>query len=624
MAGASSFELRRSFFKILVLPALTFLLVPLLAVGFIRYGEARIDGEITASILANIDRAALSAEEKAAARSFVAEHPASRSCTDPDPRVAKLRRAVCDTWDPVWQFAMAERVAAAAAALGVAALLGVALLGLIAFWSRRAQHWSFMLGWRALVAVTVVETVAQGALLTWLSYWVTALVFDRYFPKLIAGAGIVALFAVAAIVKALLRRPPAEAPLEAEAVTEADAPNLWARVRELARRIGTEPPATIAAGVDDNFFVTEHPLPLRGGEARPGRLLYASLPLLRTLSPSEADAVLGHELAHFKGGDTAASARLHPMLVRYAAYASTLAEGGLTVPAGHVMRLYRAIFELALKREARRRELIADAEASRLTTPDDLGRALLKIVGYSSFRAATEEQLFAQQTAHADGLGLRQRIDAGLPAHAASPGFLEHVRATEVPHPFDSHPPLEERLAAAGATTRLQDAAALLAARPERTWADDVPTADDIEGRLWAAYEGRFRARHDESLAWRYLPSTEAQRAHVLRYFPDRSFPRKQGGEVRVTHAAVIREDGATIAFSEIASAKVQQGTFTHELTLTRRKELGGPRTFKVKLGPLGKGATQFKAAFGLYWRRDQVARAAAEERSAEERSAGA
>ena len=46
------------------------------------------------------------------------------------------------------------------------AALGV--LTLVAFWSRDAQCW-VMLGWRALVAVTIVETIAQGALLVWLS-----------------------------------------------------------------------------------------------------------------------------------------------------------------------------------------------------------------------------------------------------------------------------------------------------------------------------------------------------------------------------------------------------------------------------------------------------------------------
>jgi Zn-dependent protease with chaperone function len=616
MANPSPAELRRSFLKILVLPALTFLLVPLLALGFVRYGEAKIDRMILEGVSAAIDRdASLAADQRADAKAFFAAHPASKVCGDPAPELQRFRAAVCKTWSEPWQFVLADRIALVAAFLGLAALAGVVLLGLVAFWSRGAQYWSFMVGWRGLVAVTVVETILQGVLLVWLSYWMTALLFERYFPKLIILAAILAGGAVLVIVSAILRKVPAPDALEAETVTEGDAPALWARVRELATRVGTSPPATIAAGIDDNFFVTEHPLPVARGEVASGRLLYVSLPLLRALEPSEADAVLGHELAHYKGGDTAALARLAPMLVRYEAYSGALASAGaLTAPAAAVMRLYRAIFQLALAREQRRRELLADAEAVRLTSAEDLGRALLKVTGYSSFRASTERELFARRSSHEGALSLGARIDGGLAAHAASPGFVEQVRTVEMPHPFDSHPPLEERIAAAGARTRLEDAAALLSTRPDRTWADEVRTSAEVEGRLWAEYERRFQESHDESLAWRFLPATDEERSHVLRYFPDRTFPLKDGGAVRVTYHEVVGADGVSLPFADLQEAKVVDGTFSKALVLTRRKDAPGERKMEVKLRPLGDAAEQFKAVVGQYWQRAQVARAAQEE----------
>jgi Zn-dependent protease with chaperone function len=471
--------------------------------------------------------------------------------------------------------------------------------------------------------VTVIETILQGVLLVWLSYWATALLFERYFPKLIVLAAIIAGGAVIVIVAAILRKVPAPDTLEAETVPEGDAPALWARVRELASRVGTTPPATIAAGIDDNFFVTEQPLPVARGAVTPGRLLYVSLPLLRALSPSEADAVLGHELAHYKGGDTVASARLSPMLVRYGTYADTLASAGaLTAPAAAVMRLYRAIFQLALAREQRRRELLADTEAVRLTSADDLARALIKVTGYSRFRARTERELFARRSSHEGALSLGARIDGGLATHAASPGFVEQVRTADMPHPFDSHPPLDERIAAAGARTRLEDAAALFSTRPDRTWADEVRTGAEIEGRLWAEYEQRFRESHDESLAWRYLPATDEERAHVVRYFPDRTFPLKDGGAVRVTYREVVGADGTSLPFPDLQEAKVVDGTLSKKLVLTRRKDAPGERTMEVKLRPLGEGAEHFKAVLGRYWQRDQIARAAQEEAAGSARTA--
>ena len=609
MPTASRRDLRRSFLRVLLLPALTFLLVPAATIGFTRYGEAKVDGLILGGIERSVAAAAdLSDDQRAEVRAFYAAHPASTACADPDPRLARLREAVCRPWGETWQFLTAERVAWLAGLVGLAALLLVGVLGLVAFANRRAQYWSFMLGWRGLTLVTALETVAQGALLVWLSYWVTALLFEQYYPKLILLTGVMALAAVAVIVTALLRRPQPVAALEAERVDEADAPGLWRRVKDLAARLGTAPPTTIAAGIDDNFFVTEQPLPLPDGAPVGKRLLYVSLPLLRTLSPSEADAVFGHELAHFQGGDTAASARLQPMLVRYGAYMAALDAGGLTKPAACVMRLYRAMFELALRREQRRRELLADAAAVRLTSPDDVGRSLLKVVGYSGFRARTEAELFRHASVHQGSLGLRERIEAGLPAYAASPGFQEHVRTQDVPHPFDSHPPLEERLGAAGARIGVGDAAALLAAPPPRTWVDEVLTAAAIEERLWSAYEARFKENHEASLAWRYLPATDEERALVLRYFPDLSFPSKKG-ELRLTHLELIAADGARIALADVEKAKIEDGTFSKALVLTRRGASGKDRTFKVDLKALEKGAEPFKAAFGRYWQRDQVAR---------------
>lgn len=599
-----------TFAKVIVLPALTFLLVPLLTVGFCWYGQHRIDGMILGGITRSIDAdPKLDAPRRAETRAFFEAHPASRVCAEQDPALARYRAAVCKPWGETWQFTQALRLGWLSALVGGLAFLAIGALGLLAYLSRRAQHWTFMLGWRLLVATTVAETLVQGVLLVWLSYWGTALLLERYFPKLILVAAVLAGVAALAIVRALLREVPLPAPLEAERLKPADAPALWSRVKDLAARLGTRPPLVIAAGIDDNFFVTESPMPLTDGTPGASRLLYVSLPLLRTLSAAEADAVLGHELAHFKGGDTAASARLWPALVRYDAYAATLAEGGLTRPAFCVLRLYRAVFELALKREQRRRELAADAEAARLTSPDDLGRSLLKISGYSDFRAHTERALFEQREAHRGELSLSGRIAEGLPAYAASQAFQAQVAALRVPHPFDSHPPLQDRLAHVAAAVQVGDAGRLLQAPPADSWADAILTASAIEGRLWAAYEARFKTSHEESLAWRYLPATDEERALVLRFFPDLAFPLKGGGTIQLTHRALTAADGQVAPLSAIAQARIVNGTFTSALVLELAAGEGRARTLKVKLRPLGAQQARFKAAFAHYWKRDQVAR---------------
>ena len=603
MAGS---DLKRDLLKVLLLPALTFFLVPLGAMGFARYGEGKIDELILTSIDANIAAdTGLSLEQQGLAKAYYRQHPPSSVCGETDPELEGYRKAVCEPGTETWQFIWAERLGAACALLGLFAFLFIGVLGLIAYRAPQAQYWSFMLGWRGLVTITALETAAQGVLAVWLSYWVTALLMNVYVPKLILVVAIIALVAVGIIVRALFRAVPSPAPLEAELVAEQDAPSLWRRLRELASRLGTEAPRAIVAGIDDNFFVTERGLSLTNGQNLEGRVLYLSLPLLRVLAPAEADAVFSHELAHFRGGDTEASAKLAPALVRYEQFWASLVQGGATVPASYVMQLYRTIFELALKKEQRRRELVADAEAARLTSPDDLGRSLLKVAGYSSFRSHTEEALFRQRESHTAELGLQARIDAGLPTHVASQGFLEMVKTMRIPHPFDSHPPLDERFSNVKSTVRLEDAPRIFEKRPERTWADEVLSGAAVEQRLWSAYEARFKQNHELSLAYRYLPATDEERRLVLRFFPEVSFPTKDGGAVRVTHVGLTLADGEQLAFRDIQAAKIDDGNFSTHLVLT----VVGKKDVKVNLRQLQKQAEDFKQTFANYWQRDQAAR---------------
>ncbi len=598
----------RDFFKVLVLPALTFFLLPFCSVGFARYGEAKIDARILDSIEQAIARdASLDADARVEAMAFYRAHPPTSVCSDPAPELARYRQAVCKPGDEVWQFTWAERLSWWASGLGLLAFLLIAVVGVVALRRPGAQYTSFLFGWRSLQLIVAAETVLQAVLAVWLSYWVTALLMNIYAPKLILIVMVLAAVGVWSIVRSLFRRAPERGQVEAELVTETDAPALWDRIKALAGRLGTEPPRAVVAGIDDNFFVTEAGLELTTEQRLEGRVLYLSLPLLRVLSTSEADAVFGHELAHFHGGDTATSAKLAPALGRFALYVDSLAHG-LTLPAALVMRLYRAVFEFGLAREQRRRELAADAHAARLTSADDVARSLLKVTGYSAFRAETERSLFEHRETHASALGLQARIDDGLRAHVSAQGFVDTMKTLQVPHPFDSHPPLEERLANVQTSVRVDAVATVFDSPPARTWADEVLTGGAIEQRLWAAYESRFKAHHELSLAYRYLPSNDVERALVERFFPEVRFEHKDGTVV-VTHAGVRLPTGAGFAFRDVQTATVDDGNFSTQLVVKLTKASGGTETVKVNLRGFKPNAEAFKQAFGGYWQRDQAAR---------------
>ena len=143
----------------------------------------------------------------------------------------------------------------------------------------------------------------QGFIAVMLSFWGTVVLTERYFVKLVAIVAVAALVAAFRSIVAIFKKTDDTLTVEGEVITRAGSPALWARVDGLCRRLGTQPATHIVGGIDDNFFVTEHPVHL-SGHVLTGRTLFVSLSLLKRLDKGEADAVLAHEMAHFSGGDT--------------------------------------------------------------------------------------------------------------------------------------------------------------------------------------------------------------------------------------------------------------------------------------------------------------------------------
>ena len=609
-------DLKRDFFKVLLLPALTLFLLPGLTYGLAKLGERRIDEAVLESVQKNLaaDKQ-LDEAQRAEELAFYKTNPPSLVCRNDDPQFDQYRSKVCARGDDLWQFIWASRLTLLCLGLGLFAIVGALALGFIAFLNRRAQYWSFMLGWRGLMVVTAVEVVVQGSLAVWASYWATALFFHSYVPKLILLVAAMALYAMFIALKAIFQRLPDAAPLDAELIREHEAPVLWRRLRTLATSLTTQPPENVIAGIDDNFFVTERDVQLASGAKLSGRTLYVSLPLLRLLETSEADAVFSHELAHFMGGDTEAGAKLGPMLARYSVYWEALYEGGITIPAAHVMRLFRVIFEFALQKEHRRRELLADATAVKLTSADDVARSLIKVIAYSNFRSETERKLFEVDEKHTAQLELKQRVETGLPEHVGSPHFMKALEVGLVPHPFDSHPPLQERIAAVNATVKLDQAASVLQTRPTQTWLGDVQAAHDIEARLWAQYESRFKQHHEESLAYRYLPATDEERALVEKFFPPISFDLKDGERVELNYERMVvpGKDGGTVMLATINDARIIDGTFSNHILVTYETT----KQVKLQVKALGDHAQAFQNSFAGYWQRARAAQQFAAEANA-------
>ena len=584
--------------------------IPAVTLAFTQYVLRSEDASFLAGAEAHFAaETRLSAEEKAQAVGYYRAHPLSASCAAAAPQDQRFHERFCPTFGFQWQFQAADRVAFWTLVYG-AALLAIALaLGALAFTDRSLRYASFVAGWRLMTVSSAAEILLQGSMLLWLSFWLPAYFWERFSVKLVAIAGLVAALAVALAIRSMFRRSADVFEIEGEVLAEADAPALWQRLRELAARVGTAPPDHVVAGIDNNFFVTEAPCVV-AGRALSGRTLFVSIPLLRVLESSEADAVLAHELAHFGGGDTRSSAALGPKLRDFDRYTWKMRTGGLTVVAHYLLRLYRMIFEFALARDSRERERTADLTAARVTAPAAIVDSLVKISAYSSYRANVERRLFAHDREHDGALGIAGFVAAGLVPFAASPDFVAAMQSADVPHPYDSHPPLAERMKNVGHVVAESGYGAIVTRAPQATWAAEIATAAAIEQRLWADYEQRFARSHELSLAYRYEPANEDERAVVLRHFPPVSFALAKGSHIEVSAAGLASAQG-TIAWDEVKALTLQDRRFAPALIVTHPdKGLLGARKTTVKLNGIGKEIAALRSTVGRYWHRHQVMRA--------------
>jgi Zn-dependent protease with chaperone function len=599
--------------RVFLLTLVSLFAIPAATLVFTEYALRSQDAEFLQSIENRINTdARLNAADKAEATAFYRSHPLSKACDATAPEDKNFHDKVCSPYSMQWQFHWADRAALWTLALGAALLAAALVLGALAFANRGLRYASFVAGWRLMTVSSAIEVVLQSAMLVWLSFWLTAFFWHSYYVKLIAIAGIAAAAAVFYAVYTLFKKLPSVNAIDGELIAEADAPRLWERIRQLAGRVKTAPPDQIVAGIDTNFFVTEAPIEV-SGRALNGRTLFVSLPLLRVLDQSEADAVLAHELAHLGGGDTRSSAALGPKLRQFDQYTWKMRSGGLTIVAHYLLRLYRMIFEFALARDSREREYRADRVSASLTAPSAIVQSLIKISAYASYRNDVEQKLFAQNRQHDGALGIARFVADGLPPYASSEAFIETMKTADVPHPYDSHPPLLDRMRNVDHHVPESVYGAIVATAPEATWADEIETAPAIEQRLWSEYEQRFVQNHELALAYRYEPATEEERIVVLRHFPPLEFALKNNERIVVDYAGLhpSADGGSTIAWDEVKGLTYKDGSFGDTLIVTHHdKAVLGARTTKVKVAGLGKQKDNFRGAVGHYWQRHQVMRA--------------
>ena len=308
----------------------------------------------------------------------------------------------------------------------------------------------------------------------------------------VAGKGVIQLR------RSLALFTPDPLPILGRPVSPEEAPGLWRLLEDLATRLGALRPDHVVVGLTGGFFVSSGPKVLEPGLAPlAGRTLYLPLPFLPLLREDEVAAIIGHELAHFSGGDTEYSLRFVPI---YAGVSRSLdavvlagADGNGSVslllrPALRLGLFVMDQFHHAVRHWSRLREFAADAAGAGVTSPEAAAGALLRTAA-----AHPRIQEVLQAAAEAPARASPDLVAATL-HHAAQRGLDDpgaHLEEQQ-PHPTDTHPPTRQRIAALG---REPDAALLAEAA--------APPPQDALSRLaalFAAPEALCRAATEDFL----------------------------------------------------------------------------------------------------------------------------
>ncbi|TDT58529.1 Zn-dependent protease with chaperone function [Enterobacter sp. AG5470] len=234
------------------------------------------------------------------------------------------------------------------------------------------------------------------------------------------------------------------------AMTEQDAPALWRWVRELAQRGQAIMPDNIVVGLFQGFYVTTLPVQLEKGERLTGNTLYFPVTLAAFLDKDEIAAVIGHELGHFSGQDTAYTLHFAGL---YSGMKSSLDhfyqnlkfcgwfERIALSPPVHIGVWFYRRFDVTVSGWSRMRELAADAAGARTSTPQALASSLLRCTTLDIELAAPMQRFLDRKLSTTN---LVNTLYSGLYKLGAL--NAEVALGRKLSHPTDHHPTVRERL----------------------------------------------------------------------------------------------------------------------------------------------------------------------------------
>jgi Zn-dependent protease with chaperone function len=319
------------------------------------------------------------------------------------------------------------------------------------------------LAFRAVLAVTLMVlfyalALASSALLGWLGVRILSAMWiqGRGSITIVALGGVCLVSAALIIWSVLPRFDRFKAP--GREVTAAEQPLLFVEIERIAKATEQQLPAHVYLVRDVNAFVTQ-----RGGIMGIGsrRVMGIGMPLMRTLQVDELRAVLAHEMGHFYAGDTKLGPWIYKTRGALARTVVNLAKAHNT--GGHWIVMMFGVIQAPFRwfligymrisqAISRAQEYSADAVAVRAEGQ----RALIDGLKKTHAAAVAHELYMRHEILPLVQRGALPAVGEGFSRFLANEKMTKlfdevvaHELAEGKADPYDSHPPLRERIEAA-------------------------------------------------------------------------------------------------------------------------------------------------------------------------------
>src|SRR5579859_55149 len=262
-------------------------------------------------------------------------------------------------------------------------------------------------------------------------------------------------------------------------------PRLFAEIESIAAALNEPMPTEVYLIGDANAFVAD-----RGGLMGFGsrRIMAFGLPLLSTMTVSQFRAVLAHEFAHYYGGDTSLGPwvyRTKSSIIRIFQNVGSVGQlariavlGLMYVVVTTLLKWYFIAFLRIINIVSRKQEYRADELACLVAGRQNLIDGLQAI----HRTAAVWPVYWNQEVQPALGSGSLVAVGDGLIRFMAVPQISEAVGKSletrlreEKTKPYDTHPPLRDRIAAA---QKLPDSSAPQDSQPASSLLENLEKAE--------------------------------------------------------------------------------------------------------------------------------------------------